>query len=319
MVRKIHKKKEKIEGWYSRKPYPHFDQPLPFEAAKRIVSNPKAVAHHPFFPLISYDKKVRRYRGHKDRSVKTRPIKYASHRDGYIYSFYAYKISSCYEDRITKLGLERNVIAYRKGLGNNVDFAQEAFDEIDRRGNCTAIALDISGFFDSIDHEKLKQEWCHTIGEARLPDDHFAVYKSLTRWAEVDRGHCYERLDLDHKKIPSPICDDKTFRTIVKGRGSQYDSLIKVNNENYGIPQGSPMSALLSNIYMIPFDLTMQKLANEIGGHYRRYSDDILWICETQNLERVKDEVDRALEERGSQLIRKEEKTDVSVFEKEKA
>jgi len=215
---------------------------------------------------------------------------------------------------IAPLGLDDNIIAYRKSKGNNVDFACAAFDEIDRRKECTAIALDISGFFDTIDHDKLKKEWCRTIGVNRLPDDHFAVFRALTRWAEVDRDKCYERLEIDTKNPPFPICDDQTFRSVIKGRGTDYDTLVTSNNNLYGIPQGTAMSALLSNIYMIPFDVEMKKLAEKIGGYYRRYSDDILWICDEKYRKVVLQTVDSALSERGDKLVRKEDKTDISVF-----
>jgi len=82
---RLFKKKTKKDGWYIKKMYPHFDMPLPFEAAERLVTNPAKVASYPFHPFLSYDKKVRRYRGPDDRSVKKRPIKYAAHRDGHIY------------------------------------------------------------------------------------------------------------------------------------------------------------------------------------------------------------------------------------------
>ena len=39
---------------------------------------------------------------------------------------------------------------------NNIEFANNAFEEIKRRKHCVAIALDISGFFDNLDHQRLK-------------------------------------------------------------------------------------------------------------------------------------------------------------------
>ena len=310
----LYKKKIKRDDWYSKKSYPHFDLPLPFDAAERLVTDPAKVASFPFHPFLSYDKKVRRYRGPTDRSVKKRPIKYAAHRDGYIYSYYARELSLKYEAVIHALELDENVIAYRKNKGNNVDFANDAFDEIDRRGECAAIALDISGFFDTIDHENLKKEWCKIIAEARLPPDHFSIFKALTRWAEVNRDSCYERLGIDAKAPPFPICDDQTFRTVVKGRGTKYDSLVSVNEKPYGIPQGTALSALLSNIYMIPFDLTMKQLAEKQDAYYRRYSDDILWIGDAKHRKYVLSAVDTALAERGDNLVRKDDKTDISIF-----
>lgn len=323
---RLFKKKSKIDGWYEKKKYPHFDLPLSYERAQALVNNHQKISSHPFHPFLAYDKKARRFKGRDDVSVKKRPIKYAAHKDGYIYSYYAKEISACYEARVDALGIDQNVIAYRSGKGNNVDFAKAAFDEIDRRGSCVAIALDVSGFFDNIDHQNLKNEWCITINQSKLPNDHFALFKSLTRWSEVNRDECYARLQehtatFNSKNPPRPICDDNDFRTIIKGRGSKMESLIRKNMhadgtwKEYGIPQGTAMSALLSNVYMIPFDQAMNNLANEINGYYRRYSDDILWICDAKHNDRVLQEVDKNLQERGNKLIRKDDKTDISYFE----
>src|SRR5690606_19023212 len=48
------------------------------------------------------------------------------------------------------------------------------------------------------------------------------------------------------------------------------------------IPQGSPISAFLSNIYMFDFDKLMSEVVNEIGAIYYRYCDDMLFIVPTE-------------------------------------
>jgi len=45
-----------------------------------------------------------------------------------------------------------------------------------------------------------------------------------------------------------------------------------------GIPQGSPISALLSNLYMLEYDSILRSFVEASGGHYFRYCDDILLI-----------------------------------------
>jgi hypothetical protein len=48
------------------------------------------------------------------------------------------------------------------------------------------------------------------------------------------------------------------------------------NNDPFGIPQGTPISAALSNAYMMPLDKRIVEARGSVGGLYRRYSDDIL-------------------------------------------
>ena len=54
--------------------------------------------------------------------------------------------------------------------------------------------------------------------------------------------------------------------------------IIKSNTKNKGIPQGSAISAILANIYMLEFDRDMSKFIKENGGKYMRYSDDFIVI-----------------------------------------
>ena len=73
--------------------------------------------------------------------------------------------------------------------------------------------------------------------------------------------------------------------------------------EPYGIPQGSALSALLANIYMIPFDLEMKKYAQSMNALYRRYSDDIIFVCDKKYEEIATEEIPLKIKERGNHLI----------------
>jgi hypothetical protein len=298
-----------INAKYPR-PYPHFDPPLKHKRATALVTNPDKVSSHSFLPFLFYNKKVRRYRGKKNRKrTKIRPIMYASHKDSCIFAYYTIMLSEMYEKKIAELELGDVVTAYRKDIGNNIKFAKTAFHEIASRGNCAAIALDISNFFDNIDHHNLKVEWCNLLGGDRLPKDHYAVFKAISKWDKVDRDACYNLLGINKNDVPKPICAPQEFRDKIRKNG-----LITSNERPYGIPQGSPISAFLANLYMLPFDLEMQKLALEFGGYYRRYSDDILWICDAEDTHTILELVDKALEDRGDQLKRSQEKTELSIF-----
>lgn len=50
------------------------------------------------------------------------------------------------------------------------------------------------------------------------------------------------------------------------------------NEGGRGIPQGSPISAVLSNIYLLAFDEEIHALVNLRNGLYMRYCDDLLVI-----------------------------------------
>lgn len=52
-------------------------------------------------------------------------------------------------------------------------------------------------------------------------------------------------------------------------------------NSELGIPQGSPISPLLSNIYLIEFDKSLKR---EFGDKYIRYADDFIILCKTRKL-----------------------------------
>ena len=136
------------------------------------------------------------------RKKKERPIRYASRRDAYIFSYYRYLLSEKYEAELNTLGVSNCVIGYRKipvdGELNrgkcNIHFAKDAFDAVSELGDCCAIALDISSYFENIDHQILRKIWCRLLAVDELPPDHEHVFKNITRYAVVDREEVYQRL-----------------------------------------------------------------------------------------------------------------------------
>src|SRR5690606_34052824 len=60
--------------------------------------------------------------------------------------------------------------------------------------------------------------------------------------------------------------------------------------ELIGIPQGLPISALLANIYMLNFDETViNEIVLKHDVFYRRYSDDIIMICNESQIKLIED------------------------------
>lgn len=275
------------------KTYPHFDAALMEAEATALVSDPVKVAKHAFHPFIEYPERWTKFcvKGAKGK-VKTRPIMYASRRDSCIYAHYRLKLGEAYEGLLADRGLGASVTAYRriprggaKGNKNNIHFAADVFSEISALGNCLVYTLDISKFFENIDHTKLKHLWMTVMGFRTMPSDHFRVFRSVTRYASVRREMLYRSLGFIGsrsigprqavgylvKRVRLQVCSGKVFRAKVQ-------QLISWNTNDHGIPQGSPISDVLANLYMVDFDTQMVDQISKIGGTYRRYSDDILLI-----------------------------------------
>lgn len=336
-----------------------------------FLNSPERIAKHSFYPFIAfaieerrsntinkikyYEKMLFELSGEEKNKclntldslkkkgiIKKRPIRYASHIDGYIYAHYASLLNEKYEKRIQELGLSDVVLAYRKlplviinGTEispNNCTMAREVFEEIKRReNNCYALAFDIHSFYDYIDHANLYKEWTQVLGVEKLPKDHLNIYKSLTKYCYIDLKEVCYYVNKDKKKPCSQVdcekCNKKIYKKIPKilfknaekfrSFKSWYKDFYKDTehkkfhkNEGfyapkpYGIPQGSAMSALLSNIYMIPFDSAMKNLAEDVGGLYRRYCDDIMFICphEENIKEKIVTNIKEYINERGENL-----------------
>ena len=265
--------------------YLHFDYRITDvnRAAQRLT--PGYVAGHSFYPFILREKKRRKYK--KDPKTrkpriheKIRPIAYAAHYDALIYSWYGYLLSHYYEEKIALLGITDNVIAYRKLGKSNLDFANEIIEYIRAQAYpCHVICLDLEKFFDTLDHKLLKENWIDTISESKLPSDHYAVYKNITRFSYVNYDEILGELNIAREELRSlqRYCSPEEFRNL----RSSVSGFVKKNPNielRQGIPQGSTISAILSNVYMLGFDREIAKLASDMDGLYRRYSDDIIVI-----------------------------------------
>jgi RNA-directed DNA polymerase len=283
-IRKVELRKSE-EPWVKRRGYRHFDSPHGGTSEAFQKFDPRDVARHAFVPLIEIERPERRY-DKRLRAVNPKPrqIMYASHKDAKIYAWYARLLGDTYEERISKLGISDQAIAYRRlaGKQSNIHFAKQVFDQIKALGDCDVIAADVKGFFDSLDHGILKQRWGDLIGESRLPADHFAVFNAITRYRSVKLAKLKSELqlsktELSHKsksgRLAKPMAKIEVMREVFKR-----PNVVSRNDKGIGIPQGSPISAVLSNLYMLELDFAITKYVAQAGGFYRRYSDDILLI-----------------------------------------
>lgn len=285
--------------------------------------------------------------------VKEREIRIAAHSDALIYSHYARILDELYNKKVSELGFSDEIVANRllwkpeaaikEHINLNTVASYDAVKFIlDLHCNCYALAFDLSSFYDTIDHKKMKEEWKKLLNVDELPPDHYAVYKAITKSCYVDRTEIDEYLTHLRKKAEAELWKKKKEsgskdKKLSDEEKEQLDKEFKFGNVfnhpsdfrrfrnwyfnnpkyknfknfhkpegagKYGIPQGINISSVLSNIYMIPFDEVMHKFASEHKGFYRRYCDDILLVIPHD--EKLKDEaidlLKKTIADRGSEI-----------------
>lgn len=269
--------------------YLHFDRPFSGDIAFKAVSDTDQVAKWSFMPFLHIELKKIRVKRQKDGSLKRekkdRPIFYAAHRDAALYFYYAELMSNIYEVMLSELGIADCVTAFRKSRGMcNIHYALEVFREIQKQGHCDVFTFDVRSFFENLDHKILKRLWSKLLGMSSLPADHYAVYKSITHYSYVDRDAAFSALGIDPKKLRvftrRHLCEAQEFRELIRETGliQQHVDPSTGAWKSVGIPQGSPISALLSNLYMVEFDSAIAARVKQCGGMYRRYCDDIICV-----------------------------------------
>ncbi|MCT1539730.1 MULTISPECIES: reverse transcriptase domain-containing protein [Lysinibacillus] len=298
---------------YKSKNYLHIDKRIPIKRVYKLIQDEKWVSKHAFLPFIHYSIDLKKYtfkEGHSNRSYKKlklnknfnqrhikykkpkkREINYASHIDSFIYKYYGDELNDTYNKYAIKNGIDENVLAYRnnKKGKNNIHFARDVFDFIIRTEKSLIIALDFSSFFDKISHKHLKTSIKELLHVDELSEDNYNVFKSITKFHYIEKSDLDNHLKsqysedelkdmLKYRKINSYM-DLKVFRQLVKEKKLN----IKANRNPYGIPQGSGMSAVCSNIRLTKFDIEMKCWSDKKNALYRRYCDDLIWIIPNVN------------------------------------
>lgn len=258
--------KELMPKQRPKRRYLHFDPVVEKISQGTIdkILDVNYIKQHAFLPLLRKEQKDRFYKkvdNIRKPVTKIRPISYASHFDAIIYSWYACLIGFYYENLIKNTAINQSIIAYRSiDQKSNIDFAKEVFDFVKEKKDCLTIALDIEGFYDNIDHYLLKKQWSFVLSKNILPDDHYKVFRSITKFSWVD-------LEVLKKNILN--VGEYKFRLFL---GIDIldllrkDKRITKNPNNYGIPQGTPISCVLSNLYMYNFDIAVQNKVSDFGG-----------------------------------------------------
>lgn len=257
--------------------YTHFDRRISLESCFEYISSPQKVSHHGFYPFIHHILKSRKVKA----EPKKRNIYYAAHMDSWIYRYYAYLINERYNCRVKKDNINMSSVAYRTDLKmSNVQFARIAFDFIRQAGSCYVMIGDFKDFFDNLNHKHLKQQLCDLLSVTYLPDDFYAVYKNVTQFAYVELQDLLHLNGLkDNKKDRKKFNSHEFERALPIEQFRQHKDIVQHNPKgNRGIPQGSPISAVLANVYMLKTDKQIQEYVSSFGGFYMRYSDDFIVI-----------------------------------------
>lgn len=250
-----------------------------------------------------------------NRSTKNRDIYYANNLDSNIYAYYSYILNTQYESILEEKSLTKVVTAYRKSpknsnllqnnpRRNNIDFADEVFQYIKKQVNIgndvIAIAFDIENFFPSLNHKILKQTWCDVLKTDQLPADHYNIFKNITKFSYVEEKHLFnlfkdrvivrkndgslikkpiKRIEHLYNKNAVAYCEMQDIHEIRRKGLIRISKRVDGQIITAGICQGSAISAILANIYMLNFDKLIHNEISKIGGLYRRYSDDMIAIC----------------------------------------
>ena len=261
------------------KPYAHFDLrvSLSMPSIRKYVMDRTKIVTHSFYPFIHFEKKNSRYG--KKGPKKPRELYYCSHLDRCVYQRYAFLLNYQYNIWACENNIDDVAIAYRDNLGkNNIDFAKDAFDAIRSFPQCFILVGDFTNFFDNLEHQYLKKMMCEVLGVERLPQDYFSVFKNITRFSSWDWKDIVKAAgeNIAERGVRKKINSKETVLTKEQFQKNKKD--IKKNISGVGVPQGSPISAVLSNICMIKFDKDIKRYVTSKGGIYMRYSDDFIIV-----------------------------------------
>jgi hypothetical protein len=262
------------EKWFKPRRYKHLDFPVSERFAEAIETK-GFVEKHSWTPLLHYIKSVKRYKPKLGKTVlKPRDIMFASHRDACILSKFSFDLSVKLEAAYSRLGLSQNVIGYRKLGKANYHFSADAREFALQNSPCVILTFDISGFFDNLDHALLKSRLKRLLGVAELDPAWHKVFRHVTRFSKIDLQ------DLEAHPVFGERIKSKSKRMIATIEEVKAANIpIHQNKTKVGIPQGTPISAVLANLYLIDLDQEMVQLCQKRDALYQRYSDDIIVIC----------------------------------------
>jgi group II intron reverse transcriptase/maturase len=149
-------------------------------------------------------------------------------------------------DPIFEADLQPEQYAYRRGR-SALDAVRHVHKLINT-GHGEIVDADLAGYFDSLPHSELLKSVARRVADG-------AMLHLIKMWL----------------KAPVEETDE---------RGKKHRST-RNRDEGRGSPQGSPISPLLSNLYMRRFVLGWKKLGHEkrLGAYIVNYADDLVIYC----------------------------------------
>lgn len=250
---------------------------------------------------------------------------YASHLDNYIYKYYGLELNESYNNYLNNNDFDDSSVAYRTNKDGkcNIDFAAEVINFIKNTDSCYVYIGDFTGFFDNLNHKYLKKMILSLYENKSIPKHQYEIFKNITKFSYIDKKDIdfftndsngkYKR---GYQKAFKKMSDFRRFKKEI----STVDSLYKVlrqNPDDYGIPQGTAISAIYSNVYMLDADKKIKQIISKNNGMYRRYSDDYIVILPniTENeFLIIKENIEDTLRNEASLTIHPD-KTQVMIFD----
>jgi len=155
---------------------------------------------------------------------------------------------------IFEADLPSEIYAYR--VGRNAQQAVVEVEELLFRGHPDVVDADLADYFGSIPHADLLKSVARRIVDRR-------VLHLIKMWLECPVEETDQR--------------GRTTRTT------------EARDSRRGIPQGSPLSPLLANLYMRRFVLGWKKLGLEqsLGTRLITYADDLVILCRRGNAQKA--------------------------------
>lgn len=284
---------------YKQKKYLHFDRPLPLSnEVKKNLLNPEWVTQHSFWPSIHFQQTFNKYvpkenyqqlkaagvknRELKEKKKKVRDIYFSAHIDSYIFKYYGDLLNMAYNEYAKKQDIDDAILAYRnnkQGM-STIEFCYEVFEKLFQFENAIIFSIDFTKYFDNINHLALKNNIQEVLHVPRLPKDLYTVFKNLTKFTYVKKTDIDKFLTNKYGTSNQKKLQQMKIQRIMSASEFQQfkQTYMYKHKKPYGIPQGSGMSAVCSNIHLIHFDQEVQQWVNTYQGVYKRYCDDILII-----------------------------------------